>query len=95
MLGAYAALFNSNVFVKLLEIFAPHVAGGQFDLSQRHVAQIPTPNFRELSLDLERGRIVSELAKSGHTIDLTDPSWRARNNELVTNLYGPQIIADL
>jgi adenine-specific DNA-methyltransferase len=95
ILAAYVALFNSSPFVKLLEIFAPHVAGGQFDLSQRHVAQIPTPDLRELSLDPERGRVVSELAKSGGTINLADPSWRSRNNELVTSLYGSQIIADL
>ena len=52
ILAAYVALFNSPPFVKLLGFFAPHVAGGQFDLSWRHVEHIPTPNLRELSLDL-------------------------------------------
>jgi hypothetical protein len=32
ILAAYVALFNSSPFVKLLQIFSPHVAGGQFDL---------------------------------------------------------------
>jgi hypothetical protein len=95
ILAAYTALFNSQVFARLLEIFAPHVAGGQFDLSWRHVRHIPTPNVRELSLDPTRGRLVSELADSGRTIDLSDWSWGARNHELVTSLYGPQIVADL
>ena len=95
ILAAYVALFNSSVFVKLLEIFSPHVAGGQFDLSWRHVAPLPTPNLRELSFDLDKGRIVSELAKSGRSIDLADPTWRSHNNQMVTNLYGSQTIADL
>jgi hypothetical protein len=95
ILAAYVALFNSEPFVKLLEIFSPHVAGGQFDLSWRHVAPIPTPNLRELSFDQHRGRLVLELAKSGYSIDLADSSWRSRNNQLVTTLYGAQIITNL
>jgi adenine-specific DNA-methyltransferase len=95
VLAAYVAILNSSPFVKLLEIFSPHVAGGQFDLSSRHVASIPIPNLRELSLDLDRGRLVSELAKSGRSIDLSDPFWRSRNNQLATDLYGAHIIADL
>jgi hypothetical protein len=51
--------------------------------------------LRELSVDLDRGRLVSELAKSGRSIDLSDPFWRSRNNQLATDLYGAQIVADL
>jgi len=95
VLAAYVAVFNSTPFVRLLELFSPHVAGGQFDLSSRHVGLMPIPDLRELSMDIERGRLVSDLAKSGRTIDLADGNWRSHNNQLVTALYGAQIISEL
>ena len=88
ILAAYVALFNSTPFVKLLSQYSPHVAGGQFDLSSRHVAPIPVPNLRDFSVDPERGRAVSELAAQGRKIDLTDTSWRTRTIQIVTGLYG-------
>ena len=51
ILAAYVALFNSTAFIRLLSIYSPNVAGGQFDLSWRHVAPIFVPNLYELSLD--------------------------------------------
>ena len=33
ILAGYTALYNSSVFVKLLSLYAPHVAGGQYDVS--------------------------------------------------------------
>ncbi|MGA9304946.1 MAG: N-6 DNA methylase [Candidatus Sulfotelmatobacter sp.] len=95
MLAAYVAVFNSTPFVNLLELFSPHVAGGQFDLSSRHVSLMPMPDLRELSMDIDRGRLVSELVKSGRMINLADGNWRLRNNQLVTTLYGAQIIGEL
>jgi hypothetical protein len=95
VLAAYVAVFNSLTFVKLLEMFSPHVAGGQFDLSSRHVTLIPMPDLRELSMDLDRGRLVSELVKSGRAINLADSEWRSHNNQLVTFLYGAQIVDEL
>ena len=35
ILAAFVALCNSSIFAKLLGLYAPHVAGGQFDLSAR------------------------------------------------------------
>lgn len=37
LLSAYASLFNTSAFGKLLQFYAPHVSGGQFDLSPRYV----------------------------------------------------------
>jgi hypothetical protein len=95
VLAAYVAVFNSLPFVKLLEMFSPHVAGGQFDLSARHVTLIPVPDLRELSMDLDRGRLVSELVKSERAINLADSHWRSHNDQLVTFLYGAQIVDEL
>ena len=95
ILAAYSALFNSSVFLKLLSLYAPHVAGGQYDVSSRHVGPIPVPNLRELSLDPIRGRLVNELSKSGRQIDLASQLWRARTVQLVTELYGAPTLSDL
>lgn len=91
ILAAYVALFNSQPFLKLLEIFSPHVAGGQFDLSVRYVTPIPLPNLAELSLDLRLGRSIAELAELGRRVDLSDRSWLSRNTRLVNALYGAEI----
>ena len=88
IVAAYLALFNSSVFVKLLEIFSPHVAGGQFDLSARYVGSIPIPNLKLVSGDPVRGKLVSRLVESGQGIDMGDPAWMLRNNGLVRALYG-------
>ncbi len=95
ILAAYVAFLNSAPFVKLLALYAPHVAGGQFDLSLRHVGPIFLPNFRELSLDPDRGRLVSALATLGKAIDLSEPAWRAKTLQMVTELYGARILEDL
>jgi len=95
LLAAYVALFNSQTFVKLLSFYSPHVAGGQFDLSARHVAHIPTPDLRAFEGDVERGRAVVELAEQGRHLDLGDPTWRARTSQLVIDLYGARTLADL
>ena len=95
LLAAYVALFNSQIFVKLLSFYSPHVAGGQFDLSARHVAHIPTPDLRAFEGDVERGRAVMELAEQGRRLELGDRSWRARTSQLVMDLYGARALADL
>ncbi len=48
LLYAYNALLNSRSFGALVEVFSPHVAGGQFNLSPRYVNQIPIPNLPSL-----------------------------------------------
>jgi adenine-specific DNA-methyltransferase len=90
---AYVALFNSWPFVKLLSFYAPHVAGGQFDLSARHVNPIPLPDLRALSLDPVKGRQVRELARLARKIDLSDPEWSSVTAKLVMDLYGAQIVS--
>lgn len=88
ILAAYIALFNSVLFLKLVESFSPHVSGGQFDLSLRYVANIPTPNLSGLSLSIEGGRLVHELSALGHAINLGDRGWLSRNADVVSRLYG-------
>jgi adenine-specific DNA-methyltransferase len=95
ILSAYTALFNSSLFIKLLSLYSPHVAGGQYDLSSRHVGPIPVPNLRELSVESRQGKRVRELAGKGKLIDLADPLWRAQTAQLVTDLYGIPALANL
>lgn len=90
---AYAATLNSEPFVRLLSLYSPHVAGGQFDLSVRHVGPIPIPNYPELSTDPARGRLLSDLVALGRKIDVGDPLWRARTSSLVAGLYGAKTFA--
>ena len=93
LLAAYVAIFNSSPFAKLLSLYAPHVAGGQFDLSARHVNPMPLPDLRALSLDPRAGRRVSELAMLGKTVDVIDPSWRRRTALIVAEMYGAPSLA--
>ena len=65
ILAAYVALFNSGPFVKLLSLYSPHVAGGQFDLSARHVNPIPLPDLRSFSLDPSKGRRIQRTCQTG------------------------------
>jgi hypothetical protein len=95
LLSAYCAFFNTDVFMKLVEIYSPHVSGGQFDLSPRYVNHLPVPHLAELSTDLTRGRLVSELAGLGRHVDTTDERWRDQANRLVTSLYGSDVVAAL
>ena len=67
ILAAFVGLCNSPVFAKLLALYAPHVAGGQFDLSARHVAPVPIPDLQLLALDPITGRAVRTLGKSWQT----------------------------
>ena len=92
VLAAYTALLNSSAFVELLSVYAPHVAGGQFDISSRYVDAIPLPNLPLLSLDPDRGRLVSGLAQQGRNIDLADEAWTLRTERFVTHLYGGQVL---
>jgi len=93
LLAAYVAMFNSSPFAKLLSLYAPHVAGGQFDLSARHVNPMPLPDLRASSIDPRAGRLVSELAMLGKTVDVTDSSWRSRTAQIVAEMYGTPKLA--
>jgi hypothetical protein len=93
ILAAYVAMFNSSPFAKLLSLYAPHVAGGQFDLSARHVNPMPLPDLRALSIDPRSGRLVSEMARLGRVVDVTDASWRGRTAQIVAEMYGASSLA--
>ncbi|WP_167498649.1 N-6 DNA methylase [Mesorhizobium sp. M2D.F.Ca.ET.223.01.1.1] len=88
LLAAYVALCNSLPFVKLLSLYSPHVAGGQFDLSARHVGPVPVPDLQLMSLAPETGRAVRELAELGRKVQLPSSEWEQRTNVLTSYLYG-------
>jgi hypothetical protein len=88
ILAAYAAMMNSARFGRLLELFSPHVAGGQFDLSPRYVDAIPIPDFSVLATDERAGHAISSLSLLGQRPRLADAEWRATSDRLTTELYG-------
>jgi adenine-specific DNA-methyltransferase len=92
ILLSYAALFNSSIFGKVLQYYAPHVSGGQFDLSPRYVNSVPLPNMAELITDPVRGQRVRRLAKLGA---LNEISREDERESIVADIYGAQIIASL
>ncbi|WP_322865930.1 class I SAM-dependent DNA methyltransferase [Aquicoccus sp. G2-2] len=92
VLYAYSALMNSAGFSSIIEIFSPHVAGGQFDLSPRYVNSIPIPDLPSIVADMDGGRIVGQLARLGREPRPENSSWRARVESLVEDLYGTQLV---
>jgi hypothetical protein len=95
LLLAYAALFNTAVFGRLLQYYAPHVSGGQFDLSPRYVDEVPLPNLSDLLADPVRGESITRLgalAEPNHTSSLLA---REEKEAIISSLYGPQIISAL
>jgi hypothetical protein len=88
LLAAFVGLVNSTVFTKLLSMYAPHVAGGQYDLSARHVKPVPLPDLHLLSLNPDTGRAVRELAVLGRNVDLGSAEWTHNVIRLVDLLYG-------
>lgn len=90
-LGAYTCLFNSKPFNLLLSAFSPQVAGGQFDLSSRHVQEIPVPDMAELALDPLRGQHVFALEELGHSISPDDANWVIKVDRAVSRVYGTEI----
>ena len=80
----------------MLQYYAPHVSGGQFDLSPRYVNYVPLPNFSELLADEVGGEQIDRLANLAEKQSLTDISgYGDEINSIVVRLYGPQIIAAL
>lgn len=88
LICAYVALFNSLRFIRVLEIFSPHVAGGQFNLSPRYVDHVPIPDLANLARDERIGRLVSALVELGRDPRLNDVRWSAMADEITTELYG-------
>jgi adenine-specific DNA-methyltransferase len=88
LLAAFVALCNSTPFSKLLAFYAPHVAGGQYDLSARHVGPIPIPDLQLLALDPVTGSAVRSLSALGRQVNLGSAEWRGKATEAVSYLYG-------
>jgi hypothetical protein len=95
ILLSYSSLFNSAVFGRLLQYYAPHVSGGQFDLSPRYVDDVPLPNLTELSADPVRGVRVRWLADFAEASQGTSSPSEDEKESIVADIYGPQIIAAL
>lgn len=96
ILYAYAALFNSGALGKILQYYAPHVAGGQFDLSPRYVDYVPLPNFADLLSDDVVGQKISRLSDLAEK-QVKEGALRYGDeiNSIVIDLYGPRIFATL
>ena len=95
LLYAYTALMNSDVFGRLLEIFSPHVAGGQFNLSRRYVGQIPIPNFVDLTKDEQASRLISKLVDFGKEPHFSERSWKDLVDRIATELYGGDLFHEI
>ena len=93
LLAAYMAVMNSSAFSRLLEIFSPHVAGGQYDLSPRFVNSIPVPNLFALRSDERVGKAIVRLSRLGHKPRSNDADWRSSVDRLTAELYGSNLIA--
>jgi adenine-specific DNA-methyltransferase len=94
-LAAYVALMNSRRFERLLEIFAPHVAGGQFDLSPRYVNAVPVPNFPTLLADERAGNAIRKLAGMGMAPRVPEPDWLNVVDRLAHDLYGGELFDNI
>lgn len=95
LLSAFVGLCNSAVFARLLDLYAPQVDGGQFDLSARHVAPIPIPDLQLLALEPVTGRAVRTLGMLGRQVDLSSADWRREAALATSYLYGGIELGDL
>ena len=88
LLCAFLGIINSRRFERVLELFSPHVAGGQFDLSPRYVNHIPIPNLTHLFRDERLGRLISRLVELGRKPRLNELAWTEETDRITTELYG-------
>ena len=88
LLGAYLCIMNSRRFGSVLELFSPHVAGGQFDLSPRYVKPIPIPNLAALAGDERLGRMIYRLVELGREPSVGERIWTESVDRITTALYG-------
>lgn len=94
-LAAYMAIMNSTPFGRLLEIFAPHVAGGQFNLSPRYVKHMPIPDLPAFFDQEPTNPIITLLAELGHSPRFSHSNWRSRVDRLTTTLFGGEIFSQV
>jgi len=94
-LAAYMAIMNSTPFGRLLEIFSPHVAGGQFNLSPRYVKHMPVPDLPALFDQEPTNPTITLLAELGHSPQFSHSNWRSRVDRLSTTLFGGEIFSQV
>ena len=94
-LAAYNAIMNSTPFGRLLEVFSPHVAGGQFNLSPRYVNHMPVPDLPALYDQEPTNPSITRLAELGHSPQISDPNWCSRVDRLTTTLFGRKIFSQV
>jgi hypothetical protein len=87
---AYLAILNSRLFSELLAASSNSVAGGQWNLSQKFVRNIPLPILSE---DQVRPEVLSTLVEVGRSIHHTglssaDEAFGADYDEVVRSAYG-------
>ena len=78
-------------FGHVLELFSPHVVGGQFDLSPRYVNPIPLPNLGNMASDERLGRLVHELVGLGREPRPGEERWDDAADAITTELYGADL----
>ena len=88
LLYAYMSIMNSRRFGGVLELFSPHVAGGQFDMSPRYVGHIPMPNLTDLARDERMGHLIYKLVELGRRPQLSGVSRTDLADRITTELYG-------
>lgn len=88
VIAAYGALFNTTAFMNLVSCFAPNVAGGQYDLSARHVARVPAPNLVVMSQNDGWKSLIADLADLGSNMAVSSPQWRRRAEAIASRFYG-------
>ena len=86
LLCAYLSILNSRRFSKVLELFSPQVAGGQFNLSPKYVNHVPIFDLALLADD--RMDLVYRLVELGDDPRPSDPEWITMADEITTALYG-------
>lgn len=88
LVGAYAALFNTRLFSRILEAYSAPVDGGQYDLSNRYVNAIRLPDLGALLEDSRARRAVFALEGLGRDMDTSDPSWADEAEAAAAAAYG-------
>lgn len=90
---AYGALFNTRLFVALLEAYSAPVAGGQYDLSKRYVDRVNLPDLGSLFADGRTRAVVLELERLGSDIRASEAVWAASADSVAAQAYRLDLAA--
>jgi hypothetical protein len=93
VMRAYVALLNSRIFVRLVSFRSVTIAGGQFDLSSRFLAQVFLPDLWEKADDPILGEHVRRLARVTIAAERGESAHAHDVDRLVAQLYGvPELV---